>query len=55
MKRFLVGRLLALSDGRVDLHRADKHQRVGHALLVHLDAELGAEVGDGGGGSLDSE
>ena len=37
------------------LHRPAEDVRRGKPLLAHLDAELGAQVGDGGGGSADSK
>ena len=40
---------------QLHLHGAAKDVRRGKPLFVHLDAELGAQVGDGGGGSFDSE
>ena len=37
------------------LDSAQEHVGFGNPLPAHLDAELGAEVGYGGGGSADSE
>ena len=44
-----------IAGARGNFDHATKNMRNGIAFLVHLDAELGAEVGDDGGGSADGK
>ena len=46
---------LSVSGGHLQPDRAAEDVRRGVPLLAHLDAKLRAQVGDDGGGSLDSE
>ena len=47
--------VVPLASARDDLHLADEDVRFRAALPVHLHAELGAQVGDDGGGSADDK
>ena len=43
------------ADSNLYPDRAAEDVRLGDARAIHLDAELGAQVGHGGGGSADDK
>jgi hypothetical protein len=47
--------LLRVGTQQLHIHGPAKNMRCGESLFAHVDAELGAEVGDGGGGSPDGK